>query len=531
MREINQRPSGENTIGDPRGQSSVNEPFSRPYQQPSNSLEESQSMQTAQSTQSMQSSQIAQPVQPAQPMQTQMSQVKYAGFWARWVALMIDGLVLSPIFFLMALGFFFGASAGMDPLLLGVLINAVSFLTPLLYFVIMTHKYGATLGKKAIGVVVVSEKSERLSVVQVILRETVGKMVSGIIFDIGYLMAAFTDKKRALHDMIASTVVVYKDPNKRFPVWTVIVAVIIPVLVMVGILAAIVLVSLNSARDKAFDASSEAFVSEVVISALEYESKKETFEGFVAPEDTRVGVGCSGDVIVNISSDGKMIAAFLKKCAVEDRYICVDSVNPTAQEVSAQHLQEKKYYCSDQEPTLPQKDEKVEAKDVTTGADKNGLSLDVSRDLKLIDDFRGIALGWQADAKLYKISRIVIGGGGNISAIFKSNSKPGKTLEIVLDPYGGIVSSTERNDMEVGLKWVNVSNLKISSSEAFDIGEKLLSQQEKYDKVKVSIVISLEYLDNENAAWIFEVIDTIAGVNVFRVRINATNGEAEIVTE
>jgi len=53
------------------------------------------------------------------------------------------------------------------------------------------------------------------------MREVVGKIVSAIILNIGFIIAAFDDRKQALHDKMANTVVVHKDPNNKAPKWLV----------------------------------------------------------------------------------------------------------------------------------------------------------------------------------------------------------------------------------------------------------------------------------------------------------------------
>jgi uncharacterized RDD family membrane protein YckC len=67
----------------------------------------------------------------------------------------------------------------------------------------------ATLGKLALGIVVTDLNGNRISFGRATGRYF-GKIVSGMIFAIGYIMAGFTEKKQALHDMIASCLVVLK---------------------------------------------------------------------------------------------------------------------------------------------------------------------------------------------------------------------------------------------------------------------------------------------------------------------------------
>jgi uncharacterized RDD family membrane protein YckC len=76
----------------------------------------------------------------------------------------------------------------------------------------MLYKYQATVGKLMARIVVVREGSfERLSLGRIILRHTVGRFLSTIIFFVGYLLALFSDKNRTLHDMISGSAVVNKE--------------------------------------------------------------------------------------------------------------------------------------------------------------------------------------------------------------------------------------------------------------------------------------------------------------------------------
>ena len=175
------------------------------------------------------------------------TQVKYVGFWVRLGAYFIDGLVL--IIPQLILSFIIGASFSGE--IRDILSRIASALLVWGYFIFMTHKYQATFGKKAAGIKVISNKTEKLSLGQIILREIVGKFVSMVIFCIGFIMIRFTEKKQGLHDMIADTTVVYVDPNKKKPIWIVVVAAIFPILIIAGILSSVILASLNVAKIKA----------------------------------------------------------------------------------------------------------------------------------------------------------------------------------------------------------------------------------------------------------------------------------------
>lgn len=160
-----------------------------------------------------------------------MSSTKYAGFWLRFVALIIDsiivgilqGVVIVPI--LGALGVGIATGTGMDPgamteeeafgmaaAAFGALGTSVliSQVISYLYFTIMeASKYQATLGKMALGLKVTDLNGKPLDFPRALLRN-IGKIVSGAIFLIGYIMAGLTEKKQALHDMFASALVVKK---------------------------------------------------------------------------------------------------------------------------------------------------------------------------------------------------------------------------------------------------------------------------------------------------------------------------------
>lgn len=85
-----------------------------------------------------------------------------------------------------------------------------SFLIQLLYYALLeSSKHQASLGKMMLGIIVTDTNGERLDFTKAMIRQ-LGKIISGVMFCIGYIMAAFTEKKQALHDIIANTYVVIK---------------------------------------------------------------------------------------------------------------------------------------------------------------------------------------------------------------------------------------------------------------------------------------------------------------------------------
>ncbi|MEI8249121.1 MAG: RDD family protein [Candidatus Taylorbacteria bacterium] len=207
--------------------------------------------------------------------------VKYAGFWIRYIAVFVDSWILViPIGILQ-----FVLSLALKSI--GVPVSAVSIITGLFYmvavwayYIVMTHQYGATLGKMLVGIRVKSDDLSVLPLKNIIIRETVGKFVSGILLSIGYIIAAFTDKKRSLHDMFAHSVVVYKDPSKKLGagvIIAIIVAAILPIIAIFGILSSVVLVSLNVARGKATDARVTSNLMSVRTIAEVYSMKNNSY--------------------------------------------------------------------------------------------------------------------------------------------------------------------------------------------------------------------------------------------------------------
>ena len=150
--------------------------------------------------------------------QTAPGKVAYAGFWLRLLAVFIDSLVLAipslaiVIFAVMFLGFEVPppeAPIGTLPPMRVFLPMEAMFLTlQWLYFASMeSSSWQGTLGKRALGIGVSDLHGKRVSFGRASVR-FIGKLLSGATFLVGYVMAAFTEKRQALHDIIADCIVV-----------------------------------------------------------------------------------------------------------------------------------------------------------------------------------------------------------------------------------------------------------------------------------------------------------------------------------
>lgn len=152
--------------------------------------------------------------------------VAYAGFWLRFVAIIIDFIVLGFVGWIVLLPFAASMGFGMRGIfmghppsrpedifpMMGLIFRMWAVRTVLhwLYFSLFESSgWQATLGKKALGLEVTDLAGRRISFGRATGR-FFGKYISGIILFIGFIMAGFTEKKQALHDILAGTLVIRK---------------------------------------------------------------------------------------------------------------------------------------------------------------------------------------------------------------------------------------------------------------------------------------------------------------------------------
>jgi uncharacterized RDD family membrane protein YckC len=139
----------------------------------------------------------------------------YAGFWMRFAAIFIYGLVLLPLS-IVSFGLNAASRATDDngtKLTLAVILLVYALFTIVLrwlYFALQeSSRYQATLGKRLLGIVVTDRQGNRIGFGRATGR-FFGKILSGLTLCIGYMMAGWTQRKQALHDMLADTLVVRK---------------------------------------------------------------------------------------------------------------------------------------------------------------------------------------------------------------------------------------------------------------------------------------------------------------------------------
>jgi uncharacterized RDD family membrane protein YckC len=150
--------------------------------------------------------------------------MRYAGFWIRFVATLIDSIILAVGWAAVSSAVFrgsgfrapeiqpgqspdeaLGAVAGVFGLL--GLIWAIGTVIACVYEALFISRLGATPGKMALGLKVVRPNGAPVEFSRAAGRYF-AKILSGLILYIGYIIAGFDAQKRALHDMICDTRVV-----------------------------------------------------------------------------------------------------------------------------------------------------------------------------------------------------------------------------------------------------------------------------------------------------------------------------------
>lgn len=159
------------------------------------------------------------------------NEVRYAGFWLRFVAYIIDDFLLGFAGFIISIPFiggivFSAIGIGENPentenLVMGLagifgsvvgLILVVIVLSWLYFALMESSKTQATLGKMALGLKVTDLEGNPISFARATGRYF-GKIISGMILYIGYILAGLTEKKQALHDIMATCLVIRKNED------------------------------------------------------------------------------------------------------------------------------------------------------------------------------------------------------------------------------------------------------------------------------------------------------------------------------
>ncbi len=125
-----------------------------------------------------------------------------AGRGARFAAFVVDVIVVAAFLALLNAIGVVERGSGNAP------VNAIQLVLGWTYFVALTAAFGQTIGKGALGIKVVDLDGEKPPMGAVLMRETVGKIVSAIVIMAGFIVILFDKKRQGWHDKIAGTFVV-----------------------------------------------------------------------------------------------------------------------------------------------------------------------------------------------------------------------------------------------------------------------------------------------------------------------------------
>jgi uncharacterized RDD family membrane protein YckC len=137
---------------------------------------------------------------------------QYGGFWVRFVALLAD----SAIVFVLSTALLVGAAMALGPNDMTAAVIAVWVLGFLYWPILHASRLRATFGKAILGLHVTRFDGRRISILRALWRE-IAKIFSSAVFLLGYVIAAVTPRKQALHDLMAATYVAREGVSRVFP--------------------------------------------------------------------------------------------------------------------------------------------------------------------------------------------------------------------------------------------------------------------------------------------------------------------------
>ncbi len=151
----------------------------------------------------------------------QTTPMAYGGFWIRFGAKIIDYIIMTIVNYAIAIPLGWLIMPKMDPagmsdpaafksvIIPSIILSLFQWGITIFYATWFIGKFGATPGKMACGLRVVTAENQKVSYLRAFAR-FFGEMLSGMILLIGYIMAGFDAEKRTLHDRICATRVIKK---------------------------------------------------------------------------------------------------------------------------------------------------------------------------------------------------------------------------------------------------------------------------------------------------------------------------------
>ena len=141
--------------------------------------------------------------------------MEFGGFWPRFFAKIIDGTLVGIVYGILSvlISLAVASTAGRQsmPMMIATLISlfAVQLGLSTAYTIWFVGKYGATPGKMALSLTIVTGDGSRMTY-GLATKRFFAEMLSALTMYIGYLLALFDEEKRTLHDRICDTRVIRK---------------------------------------------------------------------------------------------------------------------------------------------------------------------------------------------------------------------------------------------------------------------------------------------------------------------------------
>lgn len=145
-----------------------------------------------------------------------------AGFFVRLAAYIVDCLIVGIGLLVVRIPVWISSITSPDNIVVRDLIFQYSiydmacYALTAAYFIILTYKTGATVGKKIFHMRVVSIEEREMTLFEVAYRETIGRFLSALIINAGYIMVGVSKEKRGLHDRLSDTEVIYYHEEKVY---------------------------------------------------------------------------------------------------------------------------------------------------------------------------------------------------------------------------------------------------------------------------------------------------------------------------
>ncbi|WP_078430124.1 RDD family protein [Alkalihalobacterium alkalinitrilicum] len=138
---------------------------------------------------------------------------RYAGFWMRLWAFLLDGIVIYSVNGLITYPLLRLLDLSRETIWFFSIAGVLTALVGFIYFTLMTKWFSQTLGKQLFGLKVIQVSGESLSWKTVMFREVVGRYLHYPFFPLKllYLIIPFSSRKQGLHDRIADTFVIHEE--------------------------------------------------------------------------------------------------------------------------------------------------------------------------------------------------------------------------------------------------------------------------------------------------------------------------------